>query len=118
MAAERFGTAVRVEQNRAIVSLSGELDLANAPTLDSVLEGEQVGAVEAILIDLRELRFLDSSGLRAILRAQELASARGQEFAITEGTGQVQRLLTITHASNQLPTVPAADVPAARDAPP
>src|SRR6202043_2603015 len=102
MTGQRLGTSVRVERDRAIVALSGELDLPNAPLLDHVLEQPEVTAAAGIVLDLEALRFLDSSGLRAILRAQRLADRRGQGFAVTEGAGQVQRLLSITHADEQL----------------
>jgi anti-anti-sigma factor len=109
MAGQRLGTSVRVERERAIVALSGELDLPNAPMLDRVLEEPEVVGAAGIVLDLQELRFLDSSGLRAILRAQRLADRRGQGFAVTEGSGQVQRLLSITHASEQLRVLTGGD---------
>lgn len=112
MVGQRLGTFVRVERDRAIVALSGELDLANAPLLDQVLEQAEVVGAAGIVLDLQELRFLDSSGLRALLRAQRLADRRGQGFAVTEGSGQVQRLLSITHASEQLRVLTGADASA------
>jgi anti-sigma B factor antagonist len=109
MEGHRLGTSVRVERDRAIVALGGELDLANAPALDGVLERPEVAGAVGIVLDLQELQFLDSSGLRAILRAQRLADRRGQGFAVTEGSGQVQRLLSITRASEQLRVLTGAD---------
>jgi anti-sigma B factor antagonist len=114
MAGQRLGTAVRVERETAIVALSGELDLPNAPLLDGALEQPEVVGASNIVLDLKELRFLDSSGLRAILRAQRLADRRAQGFAITEGSGQVQRLLSITHASEQLQVLAGPDAPLAQ----
>jgi anti-sigma B factor antagonist len=105
---DRFGTAVRVEGSRAIVALRGELDLANAAALADAIGQPDVSAATAVVLDLRELTFLDSSGLRAMLRAQEITGQRGQNFGITEGSGQVKRLLDITHASEQLPLVSVA----------
>jgi anti-anti-sigma factor len=113
MVGPRLGTSVRLERERAIVALRGELDLPNAPLLDSALEHPDVVGAAGIVLDLQELRFLDSSGLRAILRAQRLADRRGQGFAITEGSGQVQRLLSITHASEQLRVLTGGDSPLA-----
>jgi anti-anti-sigma factor len=117
MAGQRLGTAVRVDRDTAVVALNGELDLANAPVLDRALEQPQVVGAPSILLDLQELRFLDSSGLRAILRAQRLADRRGQSFAVTEGSGQVQRLLSITNASEQLRVLTRGDAPIGNDAP-
>jgi anti-sigma B factor antagonist len=109
VAGQRLGTAVHVEQETAVLTLSGELDLANAPLLDRALEEPDVVGAPNLVVDLQELRFLDSSGLRAILRAQRVADGRGQGFAITEGSGQVQRLLSITHASEQLRVLAGTD---------
>jgi anti-sigma B factor antagonist len=113
MVGQRFGTSVRVERERAVVALSGELDLTNAPLLDRALEQSAVVGAADIVLDLQEVEFLDSSGLRAILRAQRLADRRGQGFAITEGSGQVQRLLSITHANEQLRVLAGSDAPLA-----
>jgi anti-sigma B factor antagonist len=106
---KRFASAVQVEEGRALVVLRGELDLAHASALTSVVEQADVAAVGAVVLDLRELKFLDSSGLRALLRAQEVCTERGQEFGITEGSGQVKRLLEVTRAHEQLPIVSATD---------
>ncbi len=116
MVGQRLGTAVRVDGETAIVDLSGELDLPNAPLLDRALEQPEVVGAASVVLDLKQLRFLDSSGLRAILRAQRLADRRGQGFAVTEGSGQVQRLLSITHASEQLQVLSGPDAPLAQDA--
>ena len=58
----------------AVISLSGELDLSGAPALD-----EEIGrlatadGVERVVLDLRELEFLDSSGLRSVALADRRA---------------------------------------------
>ncbi len=57
----------------------------------------------------RQLRFIDSTGLRSILITLEHCRARGQEFAITPGSAQVQRLLSVTGVAEHLPTIATAD---------
>jgi anti-sigma B factor antagonist len=112
---ERLQTAVNVEAGKAVLSLYGELDLTHAPLLEQAIEDPQVASAGMLILDLRELRFLDSSGLRTILRAQEECRKRGQKFAVTPAFGQVQRLLSITHASDELEVVAASDGHAAAD---
>jgi anti-anti-sigma factor len=87
---------------RVRVRLRGELDLAGAATLGAALrrlrEREQ-----AVLLDLDELEFIDMSGLRVVLAAAEEASRDGGGFAVTRGSPQVRRLITLVRLDGQLP---------------
>jgi len=60
------------------------------------------------VLDLQQLTFLDSTGLRIILAARELCWRRGQEFAVTPGSPQVQRLLSVTGVGEHLRTIASA----------
>ena len=91
-----------------VFTLTGELDLAHAPLLQDAVEGEQAAAAKTVVLDLQELTFLDSTGLRAVLAARELCWRRGQEFAVTPGSPQVQRLLSVTGVGEHLRTVASA----------
>jgi anti-sigma B factor antagonist len=98
-------------QDRIVLQLVGELDLASSPVLEHALEGADVVASPLLVLDLDELKFVDSTGLRIILVAHESARTRGQEFAITPGSPQVQRLLSITSVAEHLRVLAAADDP-------
>ena len=102
MEEQRLEIEVRHEPNRVVVCLRGELDLAHAPLLHAAIERVELDAARAIVLDLEELRFMDSTGLRAILWARERAQQRGQEFAVTPGSQQVRRLLAITRVGDHL----------------
>jgi anti-anti-sigma factor len=91
------------EGDRIVLRLCGELDLATVPALQSELQGLDLERTTMVLLDLRELQFMDSTGLRAILNAHERAWQRGQEFAVTRGSDQVERLLSITRLRDHLP---------------
>jgi anti-anti-sigma factor len=93
------------EAERLVVRLAGELDLASAPLLESALESPEIDSARMLVLDLEELQFLDSTGLRVLLSAHEASRERGQEFAITRGTPQVQRLLSITRVDEHLRTI-------------
>ena len=82
--------------------LHGELDLASAELFHSEFERADIGAAPMVVLDLEGLQFVDSTGLRMILSAHERARERGQEFAITPGSPQVRRLLTITRVGEHL----------------
>jgi anti-anti-sigma factor len=87
---------VRLDKDRAVLSLQGELDLASAPLLQAEIESSQISSAVMLVLDLQELKFIDSTGLRVLLAAHQSSRERGQEFAVTRGSPQVQRLLSIT----------------------
>ena len=96
---------IRTEAGRAVLSLDGELDMANAPLFQSALDDAQLASVSTVVFDLQQLQFIDSTGLRIILATRERCRERGQEFAITPGSDQVQRLLSVTGVGEHLRTV-------------
>jgi anti-sigma B factor antagonist len=100
---------VRQEADRVIVALVGELDMASAPRLQSTVEGEALLETATVVLDLEQLGFVDSTGLRIILLARERCAERGQAFAVTRGTPQVQRLLSVTGVAEHLRTIATAD---------
>jgi anti-sigma B factor antagonist len=100
---------VRREGGRAILTLDGELDMASAELLQELADGEHLRDEAMLVLDLQQLRFIDSTGLRSILTALEHCRERGQEFAITPGSPQVQRLLSVTGVAEHLPTIASAD---------
>jgi len=86
-----------VEGGIRAVAVAGELDQATVPelqrALDEVIEAES----GALLIDLSDCSFIDSSGLAALVSARErVTSADERGFAICCGSPQVLRLLEIT----------------------
>ena len=93
------------EGERVVVRLVGELDLASTPGLEGVLERPELTAAPMLVIDLQGLEFLDSTGLRVLLSTHERSKERGQAFAVTRGSPQVQRLFSITRVDEHLPTI-------------
>ena len=79
----------------AHVGIAGDLDMATAPHLQKAIDGAIERRVTRVVIDLREIEFLGSSGI-AILDALE-RRARREGFAVTviRGTPAVQRVLEI-----------------------
>lgn len=95
--------------DRVVLELYGELDLAAAPLLAEEIERAETGERTQLVLDLTGLEFIDSAGLRVILAAQERAVECGREFAVTEGTPQVQRLFEIAGVGEHLQTIGAPD---------
>ncbi len=96
---------VRQDADRVVLRLQGELDLATVSLLEEQIGRAQADVAGMVVLDLEELAFMDSTGLRAVLSACSLTQERGQEFAVTRGSEQVQRLLSLTHVAEHLRVV-------------
>lgn len=112
-AQEHLRVDARRTDERVVLHLTGELDLASSPVFERALEDADVASAPLLVLDLDELKFVDSTGLRVILLAHEGSRARGQEFAITQGSPQVQRLLSITSVAEHMRVLSAPDDPPA-----
>ncbi len=93
------------EGERIVFRLAGELDLASVPTLEHAVENATLEHATEIVLDLRGLEFIDSTGLRAILLQDKRSAERGQTFALVRGSEQVQRLMDVTHVDEHLKIV-------------
>ena len=82
-----------------MIALAGELDLAGAAALERELA--DVGA-PAVVVDLRGLGFMDSSGLRALAVAAQRLQRAGRRFALVPGAAQVMRVFDITRMRERL----------------
>jgi anti-sigma B factor antagonist len=95
----------RREGDMIVVGLHGELDLASAPQFESEIDSPEVTSCAKLVLDLDDLQFIDSTGLRNIFSAHARSQERGQQFAVTRGSEQVQRLLAITRVGEHLRVV-------------
>jgi anti-sigma B factor antagonist len=83
--------------------LSGELDLASRPLFDKALRCVQQRRISALVLDLGEVTFMDSTGLHGVLTAKSLCARYGCEFVVTRGSSQVQRLFELSGFIDELP---------------
>ncbi len=100
---------VRQGEDRVVLGLHGELDLLGAPMLEEEISKAQAQAPDIVVLDLGDLQFVDSAGLRVILAAHERSRREGREFALTQGTEQVQRLFAIAGVSEHLRIIGSPD---------
>lgn len=108
---DRFSTVVdKPGPNRFVMAVAGELDLLHADDLAGELDG-LIAPGALIVIDARELAFLDSSGLRALLHAAARAESVGASLRLAGPTRAVRLVLDLTGATAVLDT--RADVSAA-----
>ena len=86
---------IRPDRARVIVALRGELDLASVDNVRATIGHLYADDWQAVVLDLRELTFIDSTGLSMLLDAERTARRHGATFAIANGSTDVERLLAV-----------------------
>ncbi len=100
---------LRVVRNGATTHIApcGELDIATTPELEQALTDATTNGAGDIVLDLRELTFMDSTGLRALAQANTRADDAGVRLAIVRGPRQIERVLEISGLGELLPLIDA-----------
>ena len=95
---------IDVEPNRDSVRVApvGELDLATVDKLRAEIDRLRESGFSQLVLDLRGVRFLDSTGLRLVLELDASATEAGQELQIIRGSAVVQRIFEVTHVAERL----------------
>jgi anti-anti-sigma factor len=105
---ERLDDTVQVH-----LRLRGDLDLYNAPAFDDALVEVEGEKWPTLVLDLRELEFLDSMALRLIMRTQARAQQDGRRLVVVRGPAFLDRVLQLSGLDEHLeivdepPVVPA-----------
>jgi anti-anti-sigma factor len=104
--------SVRTEQHgeAAVIVPTGELDLATAPALEDVLRRAFGGDSARVVLDLRELEFIDSSGLRTLLTARRQSEDAGAQFSLVAGHRGLERTLEIAGVHKVFEWTPAEEL--------
>jgi anti-sigma B factor antagonist len=98
---------VRTEDRDGLVhmALQGELDLSSVAKVQEELRRIEANSPATVVVDLSKLTFLDSTGLRCIVTADERAREEGRRVVIVRGPDAVQRVFTITRLEERLEIV-------------
>jgi anti-anti-sigma factor len=94
---------VRVAQNGAdcVVALRGELDLANAATAEGELDAA-LAQEGAVTVDLRELEFIDSTGIALLVRAMGRNSDAAKLRFVRSEFAAVNKVLELTGVAERM----------------
>jgi anti-sigma B factor antagonist len=101
----QFRVEVERQGRTAVIAVSGELDLASGPELEARLHDISSSDTELVVVDLRELEFMDSTGLSIIVRAHQRLTEEGCDLGLVKGSPQVQRLLDLTGVADRIALV-------------
>ena len=84
------------------VELSGELDIASASNIESRLMALEQREPELLILDLRRVNFIDSTGLSMIINADGRARQEGRQLTIVSGDGVPRRILRTVGLEDRL----------------
>ena len=102
---DQLTIAISLGPDRARVFLRGELDLATAPLLRKQVDDLLAGNGQhrsLVLIDLAELTFCDSSGLRALIEIRNQCQRVGTTLRLTNVPADTQRVFELTGTTRVL----------------
>jgi anti-sigma B factor antagonist len=111
-----FTVEVSHDDRGVVLSVTGELDLASSPALEGALTRASAAHGERVVLDLRGVSFMDSTGLSVLVSAQRDATESGRQLAVITGSDQVLRLLTLTGVAERLTLIDAPERPRGIDA--
>jgi len=83
-------------EGSVVVRLQGELDMATAPALSRALDTALDALPTALVLDLRELTFVDSTGIRVLITSCRRAAGQGCSFALHSPRRPVLKALRLT----------------------
>ena len=92
----QFSATVHSRNGVASIALRGELDIATVPDLEGHLTPFERNGVSAIMLDMRELTFIDSVALHSIVRARQRAKTNGQRLILVGTRPTARRLFELT----------------------
>jgi anti-anti-sigma factor len=88
-----------------LLRLTGEFDMAGVDSFERQLERGRAPEQRTLVLDLRGLRFIDSSGLRAVVIADQQARDAGRRCVVVRGPERVSRVLELTGVAERLEIV-------------
>jgi anti-anti-sigma factor len=99
---EPFRCEVTRHGEKTWLHVAGELDLDSCEHVEQELADLRAGGSRDLVLDLRGLTFMDSTGLRLVIRWHTAARENGFGFAIVRGAEVVQRVFRLTGMESEL----------------
>jgi anti-anti-sigma factor len=91
------------EPDRYVLTLDGELDLGSVPAFEAAAARLSSMGRGELLVDISDVAFIDSTGIRAILTVKADCEQRSCGFTMTHGSEQTERVLELTRLLERLP---------------
>lgn len=99
----QFQVVVTRRDDVTRLGVSGELDLAGAPGFYELVCRHGREATHGVELDLAQLRFVDSSGMQAIVNAREALERAGRTLCIVQASTAVHRVFDLAGLGELFP---------------
>ena len=106
--------SITASAGTATVTLEGELDLANCESLGEVLREVTNRKPDHVIVDLAQVSFLDSSGIRCLIGAVQDAARSGTGLVVRQPQAAVRRVMEVCGVDELLLGAPGSDTPSNR----
>ena len=98
-----------IDGGATLVVASGRLDMVSAPDFKSLIASTVKDGSACVVVDLAGVKFMDSSGLGALISGLRVARQAGGRFLIAAATAQVRAVLQVTQVDQVLHPYPNVD---------
>lgn len=92
-----------------VVNPVGDIDLTASPTLRLALRQVQAGKPRALVVDLSQVSYMDSSGVATLVEAMQLARKNGTRLSLCGLQDKVRSIFEIARLDTVFRIVPTAD---------
>jgi anti-sigma B factor antagonist len=99
---EDFRVHITPDREQVIVRAVGEVDLSTANEIEGPVVELLNSGFEQVILDLREVTFMDSSGIRVLISGHQHAEVRGARLSIIVGTSRIRQTLELSGAIDYL----------------
>jgi anti-sigma B factor antagonist len=110
---DAFRCDMRLEPDHALIAVAGEIDVATVLELDQILLRARDRGANRLVVDLRDVTFMDTTGISVLVRWTRVARRAGFRFTVIPGEGAARRVLDLTGV---LETLDLADEPPVAEA--
>ena len=85
-----------ISNQNLIISLSGRLDTITSPQLEEEIDRNSFDEIETVTLNMRELEYISSAGLRVVLKLHKKMTAQGGQLKLINVNDMIMEIFTMT----------------------
>lgn len=85
-----------ISNQNLIISLSGRLDTITSPQLEEEINRNSFDEIETVTLNMRELEYISSAGLRVVLKLHKKMTAQGGQLKLINVNDMIMEIFTMT----------------------